>query len=100
MLRTCPNCGDYFAEDAPPYCPADGTPLVAAATRDLDEGARVVEEKTRLARRLKLRRAVTTIMILVVTLLVTTLVVFVAVANYVVYLKPGPAAASTPTPGR
>jgi hypothetical protein len=93
MLKTCPRCGDFFAGDAPPFCPADGTPLADVAPRALDEGTRVVEEKTRLAhrrvRRLKLRRVLTKTM----TLVVVTLVVFVVAANYVVYLKPDPEAA-------
>ncbi|MBV8859837.1 MAG: hypothetical protein JOZ02_23090 [Acidobacteria bacterium] len=103
MLRTCPKCGDFFAGDAPPFCPADGTPLADVDPRDLNEGARVVEEKSRIlhrsARRLKLRRIFTTVM----TLIVTTLVVYVVVGNYVVYLKPDPEApallaAVTPSP--
>jgi hypothetical protein len=69
MLRTCPECGDFFADDAPPFCPADGTPLAPAGPRGMDEGARVVEEKARRARTLKLRRVVTTIMVLMLTLL-------------------------------
>lgn len=94
MLKTCPRCGDFFAGDAPPFCPADGTPLADVDPRGdrLAEGSRVVEEKARLARRrvrrLKLRRVLTK----TVTLVVVTLVVFVVVANYVVYLKPDPEA--------
>ena len=94
LLRTCPRCGDFFAGDAPPFCPADGTPLADVDPRGdrLAEGARVVEEKTRLVRRrvrrLKLRRVLTTMM----TVVVTMMIVFVVVANYVVYLKPDPEA--------
>jgi hypothetical protein len=103
MLRTCPRCGDYFAGDAPPFCPSDGTPLAGADPRDLDEGERVVKEKARLlrrrVRRLKLRRVMTAM----VTVIVMTMVVYVVVGNYVVYVEPDPEektllAAVTPTP--
>jgi len=90
MLKTCPRCGDFFAHEAPPFCPSDGTPLADVETHGdgWEQGARVVEEKTRLVqrrvRRLRLRRVLTKTM----TLVVVTLVVFVVVANYVIYLKP------------
>ena len=103
MVRICLTCGDYFAGDAPPFCPADGTPLAELDPRadGWDEGARVVEEKTRSSlrrtRRLKLRRVLTTMM----TMVVTTMIVLVIVANAVIYLRPepeAPAVASTVKP--
>ena len=105
MIRTCPGCGDFYADDSLLFCPADGTPLA-----DLDphseswaEGARVVEEKERTlrmqTRRLKLRRVLMTTM----TVLITTLVVCVVVVNTYIYLAPQPdapavVAAVTPRP--
>jgi hypothetical protein len=105
LLRTCPMCGDFYAEDAPPFCLADGTPLAEVDPRGESwaEGTRVVEEKTRLVRRrvrrLKLRRVLMTM----TTVLITTMVVYVVASNYVVYLKPDPEAptllaAVTPSP--
>ena len=105
MIRTCPACGDFYADYSLGFCPADGTPLA-----DLDpqgdawaEAARVVEEKGRVlrrqARRLRLRRVLTT----TTSVLITTLVVIVVAVNTYVYLSPGPgapvvASAVTPTP--
>jgi hypothetical protein len=91
LLRTCPRCGDFYADDAPPFCPSDGAPLADVDPRaeGWEEGARVVEEKARLlhrrTRRLKLRRVLTALM----TVTVTTLIVFVVMANAVIYLRPG-----------
>jgi hypothetical protein len=92
MIRTCPICGDFYADDSLRFCPMDGTPLA-----DLDphgeawaDGARVVEEKERTlrrqTRRLKLRRVLMT----TTTVLITTLVVCVVVVNTYIYLAPQP----------
>lgn len=97
LLRTCLTCGDFYADDAPPFCPADGTPLVDVYPNGeaWEEGARVVEEKSRLiqkrTRRLRLRRVLTTMM----TVTVTTLIIFVVMANAVIYLNPKTEAPAT-----
>lgn len=94
LLRTCPGCGDFYADDAPPFCPSDGAPLADVDPRGevWEEGTRVVEEKARLlhkrTRRLKLRRVLMTMM----TVTVTTMIVFVVMANAVIYLNPQPEA--------
>lgn len=94
MLRTCPRCGDFYADASLLFCLADGTPLV-----DVDphgeswtEGARVVEEKERAlrrrTRRLRLRRA---LLITTTMLIMTTVIVAVAI-NIYVYVAPNPEA--------
>ncbi|HVF44518.1 MAG TPA: hypothetical protein VM936_15950 [Pyrinomonadaceae bacterium] len=105
MIRTCPRCGDFYADAALGFCPADGTPLADVDPRGdaWVEAARAVGEKGRVlrrqARRLRLRRVMT----LTTTVLITTLVVFVVALNTYVYLAPEPnapvvAAALAPTP--
>jgi hypothetical protein len=105
MIRTCPACGDFYADASLLFCPSDGTPLADVSPHDETwaEGSRVVEEKERLlrsqTRRLKLRRAVMTTM----TVLITTMVVCVVVVNTYIYLAPQPdapvvVAAVTPRP--
>lgn len=90
MIRTCPTCGDFYADASLLFCPTDGTPLVDVSTHDETwaEGSRVVEEKERVlrsrTRRLKIRRALTTTM----TVLITTLVVCVVVVNTYIYFAP------------
>lgn len=105
MIRTCPRCADFYADSSLGFCPADGTPLADVDPQgdSWTEAARVVEEKGRAlrksARRLRLRRVLTT----TTSVLITTLVVIVAIVNTYVYLTPRPsapvvAAALTPTP--
>lgn len=105
MIRTCPRCADFYADSSLGFCPADGTPLADVDPQDdsWTEAARFVEEKGRVlrksARRLRLRRVLTT----TTSVLITTLVVVVVALNTYVYLSPGPgapvvASALTPTP--
>jgi hypothetical protein len=104
-MRTCPKCGDFYADDLLAFCLADGTPLVGVSPHgeSWDEGVRVVAEKEealrKRRRRLRWRRVLTR----ATTTLVMTTVVCVVAVNSFIYLKPGPeeilrAAASTPAP--
>jgi hypothetical protein len=105
MIRTCPRCGDFYADDPVAFCPADGTPLA-----DVDphgdawaEATRVVEEKGRALRRQTRRLMRRRVVMMTTTVLITTLVVCVVAVNTYVYLAPKPdapvvAAALTPTP--
>lgn len=101
MIRVCPKCGDYYADEQLSFCCADGTPLVSVHpnTKAWEEGTRVVERKHKAAskrqRRLKWRRIVMS----VVTVVITMAVLSVVIINGVIYLKPAQdSAASTPTP--
>ena len=51
-MRTCPKCGDYYADDALAFCLSDGTPLTSVdpSGERWNEALRVVEQK---AQRLK-----------------------------------------------
>jgi hypothetical protein len=92
MIRTCPKCGDYYADGSLAFCLADGTPLVDVdqLSESWGEAARVVEEKEnalrRRRRKLKWRRVVLT----VTTVLMTTIIVCVVVINSIIYLRPRP----------
>ena len=57
MIRICPKCSAYYADESLAFCFADGTPLLNVAPGDEIEASRVIEEKTRATRkrRLKLR---------------------------------------------
>lgn len=106
MLRTCPRCGDFYADDSLLFCLADGTPLASVDPRGdtWAEGARVVEEKGRVLRRLTRRLRLRRVLLMTTTVLITTAVIFVWAVNTYVYLTPQPdepavaAAALTPTP--
>jgi hypothetical protein len=103
MLRTCPRCGDFYADSSLPFCLADGTPLAEVDPHGdkWAEGARVVEEKGRVLRRLTRRLRLRRVMTMTTTVLITTTVIFVVVVNTYVYLTPQPDApvvAVTPTP--
>lgn len=90
MIRTCPKCGDYYADTSLAFCLADGTPLVNVDQLDKswNEGTRVIEEKgnvlRRQQRRLKWRRVSMSAM----TVLMTTMVVCVVTINSLIHLKP------------
>ena len=105
MIRTCPRCGDFYADDTLAFCTADGTPLVDVARpgEGWSEGARVVEEKAKTLRKRERRQRWRRFMWSVVTTLVVTMVVCVLAANVYIYLGPQPkevalAPSSTPTP--
>ena len=90
MIRTCPKCGDYYADGALAFCLVDGAPLIDVAphTESWSEGTRVVEEKERALRKLgrtvKWRRVFMSAM----TTLIVTLVVCVVAVNSYIYLRP------------
>ena len=90
MLQTCPRCGDFYADASPPFCLADGTPLVAVDPHDeiWTEGTRVVEEKGRALRRRTRRLRLRRVMTMTMTVLVTMTVVFAAAVNTYVYVVP------------
>lgn len=92
MIRTCPKCGDYYADESLAFCLADGTPLaeVDPLGERWGEGARVVEEKGRRLRRVERRRRLRRVLTTVTTVLIMTLVVCVVVVNSYIYLRPSP----------
>jgi hypothetical protein len=105
MLRTCPRCGDFYADDSLLFCLADGTPLAEVDPHGdtWAEGTRVVKEKGRVLRRLTRRLRLRRILMMTTTVLITTTVVFVVAVNTYVYFTPQPdapvvAAALTPSP--
>ncbi|MBD0369807.1 MAG: hypothetical protein ICV60_03065 [Pyrinomonadaceae bacterium] len=92
MIRTCPKCLDYYADEALMFCLTDGAPLVAVDPQSdaWREGVRVIEEKenrlSRQERKRKWRRG----LMRAATMLLTAMVLFVIVMNGVVYLNPKP----------
>lgn len=90
MIRTCPKCRDFYADDSLLFCLADGTPLVAVEPRDelWSEAQRAVEEKEnarrKKERRLKWRRVTLSSM----TVMIVVAVIFVVTVNGIIYLKP------------
>ncbi|HEX8140025.1 MAG TPA: hypothetical protein VF544_20860 [Pyrinomonadaceae bacterium] len=92
MIRTCPKCGDYYADELLAFCPADGTPLVELAPHGerWREASRIVEAKEKRLReerrRLKWRR----VLLRAMTILVVTMVVIVVAVNGLIYLSPQP----------
>lgn len=92
MIRICPKCGDYYADDSLAFCRADGTPLVNVdpTSENWSEGNRVIQEQTKTlrkrARRLKWRRILTMSM----SMTIITMVVSVVALNTREYLKPNP----------
>lgn len=92
MIRTCPKCGEYYADALLAFCLVDGTPLVDVDlhSESWSAGARVIEAKEQALRkqksRLKWRRVLTSVM----TMLIATMVVCVVAVNSYIYLKPKP----------
>jgi hypothetical protein len=92
MIRTCPTCGDYHADDLLAFCLADGTPLVNVdpLSETWNEGHRVIEENAKALkkqkRKLKWRRVALSAM----TMLIATMVVCVVAVNSYIYLRPKP----------
>jgi hypothetical protein len=104
-MRTCPKCGDYYADDLLAFCLADGTPLVGVTphSESWNEGVRVVAEKEAALRKQRRRFRWRHVLMSATTTLVMTTVVCVVTVNSLLYLAPGPeevsrAAASTPAP--
>jgi hypothetical protein len=90
MIRTCPQCGDFYADALLAFCIADGTPLtdLAPDSERWSESARVIEEKEnalrKQKRKLKWRR------IVVSTMAMTTLVVLVMAVSSLIYIESVP----------
>ena len=51
MIRTCPKCSAYYADQSLAFCLADGTPLVDVDNERWSEATKAIEEKTRTARK-------------------------------------------------
>ena len=105
MIRTCPRCGDFYADDSLLFCLADGAPLADVDPRGdaWEEGSRVVEEKERALRERSRKVMRRRVLMMMTTLLITTLVVCVLALHTYVSLSPEPdapvvASALTPTP--
>src|ERR1051325_11040173 len=47
MMRACPKCGAYYADDSLAFCLSDGTPLVNVNpdSERWNEGSRVIKQK-------------------------------------------------------
>jgi hypothetical protein len=92
MIRTCPKCGDYYADDLLAFCLVDGTPLedVVPLSENWSEGVRVIEEKEQALRKQKRRLKWHRILLRSMTLLIAVMVVCVVVVNGILYLKPRP----------
>jgi hypothetical protein len=89
MIRTCPKCGDYYADALLTFCLADGTPLVNIDPHSerWNEGTRVIEEKENALRRQ--RRKLQWRRIVLSTMAIATLVVVVVAANSFIDVEPG-----------
>ena len=90
MIRICPKCGDYYADALLAFCLVDGTPLISVAqtSERWNEGARVIQEKENAHRRQKRKLKRRRIVLSAVTIMIATMVVYVVVANTLIYLKP------------
>jgi hypothetical protein len=90
MLRTCPKCGDYYADAALAFCLVDGAPLIDVDpdTEIWSEGTRVVEEKENALRKLRRRVKWRRVFMSAMTTVVVTLVVCVVAVNSFIYLRP------------
>jgi hypothetical protein len=89
MLRTCPKCGDYYADGLLAFCLLDGTPLesVDPLGESWREGARVVEEKENALRKQRRRLKWRRFLLRAVTMLMAIMVVSVVIVNSLIYLK-------------
>jgi hypothetical protein len=90
MIRTCPKCGDYYADALLAFCLADGTPLgnVAPTSEKWNEAARAIQAKERILskqkRKLKWRRIVMS------TMAITTLVMLLVAVNALISVETVP----------
>jgi hypothetical protein len=90
MIRTCPKCRAYYADDLLAFCLVDGMPLVNEdpLSESWREGSRVIKEKEnalrKQQRKLKWRR----FLLRAMTMLITIMVVCVVIVNSFIYLKP------------
>jgi predicted nucleic acid-binding Zn ribbon protein len=89
MIRTCPTCRDFYADDSLLFCLADGTPLVTVAPdSELWSGAqKVVEEKERVLNRERRRVKWRRIALTSITTMIVMAVIFVVTVNGIIYLN-------------
>jgi hypothetical protein len=87
MIRTCPKCGDYYADVLLAFCLVDGTPLIDLAPDSASwiEGARAIKEKENALR--KRKRKLKWQRIVMSTMAMTTLVVLVVAVNSLIYIE-------------
>ena len=90
MIRTCPKCGDYYADALLAFCLADGTPLVNVEplSESWREGARFIEEKEKALRKQKRKLKWRRVFVSAMTMLIAIMVVLVVAVNSFIYLKP------------
>jgi Carboxypeptidase regulatory-like domain len=78
IIRTCPKCSAYYADESLAFCLVDGMPLinVDSGSERWGEGTRIIEEKTNASRkqqrRLKWRRIALSAMTALVLLMVVS----------------------------
>ncbi len=90
MIRTCPRCGEYYADPLLAFCLKDGAPLadVDRLSESWREGSRAIEEKEnalrKRQRRLKWRR----VLLRAMSVLIAMMIVCVLAVNALIYLRP------------
>lgn len=91
MIRTCPKCGDCYADALLAFCLADGTPLVNVEplSESWREGSRFIEEKEKALKKQKRRLKWRRVFVSAMTMLIAIMVVLVVAVNSFIYLKPG-----------
>lgn len=91
-MRTCPRCGDFYADASSAFCLRDGTPLVEVSptSETWGEAVRVVEEKGNVLRKLERRQRWRRILMTATTMLVVVMVVCVVVVHSIIYFNPRP----------
>lgn len=90
MIRICLKCNAYYADDSLAFCLVDGTPLfnLDPSSDHWSEGVRVIEDKKNALRKQKRRIKWRRVLMTVTTTAIVTMVVYVVVANSIIYLKP------------
>jgi hypothetical protein len=90
MIRTCPKCGDYYADEPAGFCLADGMPLVSVEpnTESWSEGARVIEEKAQALSKQRRKMSLRRVLMTATTMLIVIMVVCVVAVNGFLYLQP------------
>jgi cytoskeletal protein RodZ len=96
MMRICPKCGAYYADESSAFCLADGTPLASVDpnTENWSEGSRAIKEKENSLRKQKRRLKWRRIVMIAMTALITALVV---TRSFTVERVP-PGSSPSPTP--
>jgi hypothetical protein len=106
-MYVCPKCGSYYAGGSPPFCVADGRPLVNVdpSSDKGRQGARAIEEQgkaiARQLRKLKWRRVWSTLITTLITIAAAYVLVtrgFIGVERTRSLSPPTPTPTTTPTP--